>query len=247
MKGINDECYNNGYSVTFTNSDNSPRAEVDNIKRLCQQNISGIILDPVYADNPAFEFLNNNEAIMIDRQSSNLLIDTVVCDNENSVYKFILLMKAKGYEDIYFVSTPLENISTRIQRYKGFKKAMNLLNDNNLIVYYSDEQVKHEIENLIKLKNQKLGFFTVNGSTLLKLMRSVKDLKLLYPTDFGIGTYEDLDWMKILNPGMSCIRQKSYEMGVVAAKHLIHKINSEENFKPKLIEVGTEIIIMESF
>lgn len=36
-------------------------------------------------------------------------------------------------------------------------------------------------------------------------------------------------------------------MGVVAAKHLIHKINSEGNFKPKLIEVGTEIIIRESF
>lgn len=60
MKGINDECYNNGYSVTFTNSYNSPRAEVDNIKRLCKKNISEIILDPVYADNPAFEFLNNN-------------------------------------------------------------------------------------------------------------------------------------------------------------------------------------------
>lgn len=77
---------------------------------------------------------------------------------------------------------------------------MNLLNDNNLIVFYSDEQIKHEIEYLIKLKNQKLGFFTVNGPTLLKLMCSIKDLKLFYPTDFGIGTYQDLDRMKILNP-----------------------------------------------
>ena len=44
MKGIHDTCQRYGYTVNFTNSDNSLQIELENLHRLKQQNVSGIIL-----------------------------------------------------------------------------------------------------------------------------------------------------------------------------------------------------------
>lgn len=247
MKGINDYAYKKGYSVVFTNSDNDVENENENIKRLNQQNLSGIVIDPVLADNPFLETQINKNMIMIDRQSSIVKMDTVVSDNEACVYRFIQLMLEKGYQDIYFVSFPLENISTRLTRYKGFQNAMHKTDDENLIIYYNHDQFRRTIEQAVKKNALRKAFFTVNGPALLHLMQVIQELGYSYPNDFGVGSYEDLDWMEVLNPGISCIRQDSYKMGVAAAQRLIDRIENKALNEPALIEIKTSIVLRDSF
>lgn len=247
MKGIHDTCREEGYTVNFTNSDNDLLMEMDNLNRLKQQNVSGVILDAVFADNPLIKTLDNRNTVMVDRESKQLNIDTIVSDNENSIYKFIKLMQSKGYQDIYFVTIPIEGISTREQRYQGFQKAMELTNNNNLLVLENKDEFQEKIVNILKKSKSKPGFFTVNGPTLLSFMEIVQTLGYTYPEDYGIGSYEDLDWMKVLRPGITCIKQDSYQIGRKAALTLITKLRSRENYidnpHAQTFEVPTEIVI----
>lgn len=71
----------------------------------------------------------------------------------------------------------------------------------------------------------------------------MQELQYHYPTDFGVGSYEDLDWMEIIQPGISCIHQDSFGIGVTAVNSLVSKLQDKETkeFAPKLIEVPTTL------
>lgn len=248
MKGVSDVCKEMGYTVSFTNSDNDLQLEVEGLSHLKQQGVSGIILDSVAADNPVINTLDNKTTVMLDRQSKNLMVDTVVADNESSTYQFIRKMKAKGYDKIYFVTFPLSDISTRLSRYAGFKRGLNIDHDDFLIEI-NDTNFQKTISRILESKKkERVGFFTVNGPALLKFMRVVTETSYKFPADFGVGSYEDLEWMNILNPQVSCIRQNSYQMGKIAASHLIAKLTEKEPAaKARLITIPNELVIRESF
>lgn len=250
MKGIHDTCRNEGYTVNFTNSDNDLLMEMDNLNRLKQQNVSGIILDAVFADNPLINTLDNKNTVMVDRESKHITLDTIVSDNEESTYRFIKYMQNEGYQDIYFVTPPIEGISTREQRYQGFQKAMQISHHNNLLVIDKKNELHKKIADIFKKSTSKPGFFTVNGPALLSFMEIVQTLGYICPEDYGVGSYEDLDWMKVLRPGITCIRQDSYEIGRKAASTLIMKLRKNTdnlgNLPAQAYEVPTELVIRES-
>lgn len=248
MKGISDICKSYGYTVNFTNSDNDLQTELDNLNRLSQESVSGIILDSVDANHSAIQGFDNQKMVMLDRQSSQLVVDTVVSDNLLSTQKFIEKIQEAGYKDIYFVSFPIEGISTRELRYKGYQLAMqeNDLMDKVLIL--GRDRVKERFLDIIANSASKPAFFTMNGPVLLQFMKMIGETDYSYPKDFGLGSYEDLDWMSVLQPSISCIRQDSYRIGQTAARRLISKLQSETYFgNPEILTVTNSIIIRESF
>lgn len=246
MKGIHDTCKQEGYSVNFTNSDNDMQIELDNINRLKQQNVSGIILDSVNPNQIELAELSNANTVMVDRQANQLSIDTVVSDNEVSTKNFLNMMQQQGYQDIYFVSFPIEGISTREIRYEGFKKVVS--DDPSKLIIVNQVDVVKKLELIIQQSTVKTAFFTMNGPTLLEFMKLINQMQYSYPQDFGLGSYEDLEWMALLNPNVSCICQDSYQIGQQAATRLISKLKQPQQIiKPQLIEVASHIIIRNSF
>ncbi|MBM7643287.1 LacI family DNA-binding transcriptional regulator [Streptococcus loxodontisalivarius] len=246
IKGVHDTCKQNGYSVNFANSDNDILIELDNINRLNQQNISGIILDSVDANNPFIKTLDNQNLVMVDRQAEQLTVDTVVSDNKASTEKFLRGMLAAGYKDFYFVTYPIQNISTRQKRYEGFQSICG--NNPDRVISVLDPDGAEKVADIIKNAEQKPAFFTMNGPTLLTFMKWIQKTNYTYPEDFGLGSYEDLEWMEILNPKVSCIRQDSYQIGCVAAERLIRKLQDQgTHFEPEIIEVVNDLVVRESY
>lgn len=247
MKGIHDTCQRYGYTVNFTNSDNSLQIELENLHRLKQQNVSGIILDSVNPNNPFVSIFDPNSLVMVDRQATTLQFDTIVSDNKQSTKQFLQEMLKAGYQEIYFVTFPIEGISTRELRYQGFQEMVG--SSSNRLIVLGEEGSQDRILNLIKESATKPAFLMMNGPTLLSFMKIVNQSPYHYPDDFGLGTYEDLEWMQVLTPAVSCIRQDSYGIGCLAAEHLIQKLKGEKNqaASPELLEVVNELIIRQSF
>lgn len=246
MKGINDTCKLHGYAATFTNSDNDLNLELDNLRRLDQEKVSGVILDSVDANNPIIKTLDNQKMVMVDRQSKDLTLDTIVSDNTYSTSKFLEKMLAAGYEDIYFVTFPITGISTREARYQGFINTVS--SDPSKLIILGEDEAEAKIFSIIEKAQKRTAFFMMNGPTLLEFMKMLNKTDYRYPDDFGLGSYEDLDWMEVLNPNMSCIRQDSYGIGCVAAECLIDKIKHDDQvYEPQLIEVRNNIVLRKSF
>lgn len=252
LSGIYKACEELEYTVIFTNSNSNKLQEIDNINKLKRQEVSGLIIDPVDADSPIFKTVNNSNAMMIDRQATTVKIDTVVTDNFNAVKNFIHLMINDGYEDIYYVSWPIKQVSTRMQRYAGFQNATNYKNNHCLEIdpQSTVAEVAQDLESIMEENSRKkIGFFTMNGKVLTTLIYAMRSINKQYAIDYGLGSYEDLDWMGIMEPGITCIHQDSFGMGETAARKLIKKLTQKKSFDDtaKLIVVPTTISMRNSF
>ncbi|MHA5188776.1 LacI family DNA-binding transcriptional regulator [Oenococcus oeni] len=251
LSGIYDTCGKLGYNVFFTNASSDPKREINNINKLKHQETSGLIIDPVNAESPIFKTIGNERAVMVDRQASIVKLDTIVTDNFNSVKQFVNNMRHANYADVYFVSWPLQNVSTRLQRYHGFLEATGIHDDSHLISIENsggEQAFQNTLKQLMLVHDKrKIGFFSMNGRVLIRLLKAMQALNYEYPADYGVGTYEDLDWMEIIRPGISCIHQDSFQLGVTAVNTLHNKLLKKNSRKPKLILVPTSIKKRESY
>ncbi|KRM10814.1 LacI family DNA-binding transcriptional regulator [Paucilactobacillus suebicus] len=255
LSGIYETCGNLGYTVIFTNASGDAMQEIENINKLKRQEVSGLIIDPVDAQSPIFKTLNNKDAVMLDREAVNIQVDTVVTDNFNAVTHFVSMMKENGYDEMYFITWPIEQISTRVTRYQGFLDATGYKNDDHCIEISNpggdDEALKTQLAEIMEDREEtgkKIGFFSMNGKVLIRLIQAMRSINKQYPFDYGVGSYEDLDWMGIMKPGISCIHQDSAHIGETAVKKLISKLTSDdEPGKAQRIVVPTTLKLRESF
>lgn len=254
LSGIYEQCDNYRYRVLFTNAGNSEQKEIDNITRLQNEGVAGIIVDPVNPDSPIYESLSNQNTVMVDRQSNKLIIDTVATDNMTSVQNLVEQMKNKDYDNLYFVTWPFQNISTRTQRYEGFIKATNYSTLNHLLaVPHHGKEIEYQqftqnISSIMQRNNtSKIGFFCMNARVLLRLLQAMQQLGYSYPQDYGVATYEEFDWMQVMTPAISCIHQDSYSIGKVAMHILKQKLEHKLLRQPTLKLIPTQQILRASF
>lgn len=243
LSGIYEECGKRGYRVLFTNASSDASREIDNISKLQNQQVSGLIINPVEGDSPIFKMITNRNAVMIDRQAKRINVDTVVTDNFDAAKRFVSKMLDKGYDTMYYVSWPLKSVSTRWNRYNGFLAATRYISGTHYLSVHNTGDISEFTDQLADImKNnigKKVGFFTMNGRVLIRLLATMDFLGLQYPIDYGVGSYEDLDWMDIMKPGISCIHQDSTAIGTKAVEILLDKLNSKTEADPRLIEILT--------
>ncbi len=254
LSGIYEQCDNYHYRVLFTNADNSEQKEIDNITRLQNEGVAGIIVDPVNPDSPIYQSLSNQNTVMVDRQATNLIIDTVATDNLASVEELVDQMQKRNYDNLYFVTWPFQNISTRTQRYEGFIKATNYSTLNHLVaVPHHGKELEYQqfTANIATIMQEntdtKVGFFCMNARVLLRLLQAMQQLGYSYPADYGVATYEEFDWMQVMTPPISCIRQDSYSIGQTAMHILRQKLEQKLQRQPTLKLIPTQQILHDSF
>lgn len=255
LSGIYKVCEEQGFKVLFTNADNDQHNEVNNILRLRSENVAGFIIDPVNANGPIFKSFSNDSAVIVDRQASKTKIDTIVTDNTHSVYQMVKKMMTKGYTDLYFVSWPLDAVSTRVLRYRGFLDATGYPAGTHLITvpHLGEKQLYEKFNQQIHsiMENDpgnKPAFFTMNVRVFIRLLKAMQIAGYSYPDDYGVATYEEFEWMKTLRPEISCIRQDSREIGIQAAQLLIEKLtNKDQDYQPNIKTVETKLVIKNSF
>lgn len=255
LSGISEVCNRDGYKVVFTNADQDIQTEVNNIVRLRSENVAGFIFDPVSPNSPIYRTISNEASVMVDLQADDLKMDTVVTDNEDAVFNMVNQMLAKGYDELYFVSWPLQDVHTRMRRYQGFLKATGYQanNEHLLTVPHHGTQAEYDAFNeqvatILKNKgDKKVGFFSMNGRVFLRLLKAAQMHQFAYPDDYGVATYEEFDWMQVMQPGISCVRQDSRKIGEVAAELLKAKLTGQPEPAPKITVIPTELIIRESF
>lgn len=255
VSGISEVCNKHDYKVIFTNSDNDPKHEIKNLVRLRSEQVSGYIIDPVNPNGTLFKTFSNENTIMVDRQANEIKVDTIVTDNESSVKEMVSLMKNSGIDEMYFVSWPLDSVSTRIQRFKGFLESMNYPNDDSHLIKVPHhgapeeyDHFKNTIQEIMANREKKrIGFFSMNGRVFLRLIDAMQSLNYHYPDDYALATYEEFSWIRVFRPRISCIRQDSRLIGITAASNLIDKLENKTEQAPRLITMPTEIRLHESF
>ena len=83
VRGIEDTCFEHGYSVFLCNSDGEPAKERNYLQLLIEKGVDGLVLVSTGDDEEAMQLLENREIpkVIVDREISGLHMDSVLVDH----------------------------------------------------------------------------------------------------------------------------------------------------------------------
>ena len=237
INGIEQIANENGYSVIICLSDDSFDKEVLNMEMLANGSIDGFIMSLSKETQQKGDFHHIAEVInqgmpvvMFDRVTNDILCDKVIINDELSAYGAVQSLIDKGRKKIALVTT-VDYVSVGKYRTDGYTKA---LRDNGLSF---DENLIIKIENvdnceitIAKLLEDKAfdAVLAVNELFAVTIIKIAHKMGIKVPEDLAVIAFTDGIISKYSTPTISTVTQNGIEMGNVAAKILIERLESEE-------------------
>src|SRR5262245_7030038 len=100
---------------------------------------------------------------------------------------------------------------------------------------------------LIDRKQKFSALFAFNDISAIGAIRALREAGLRVPEDVSVIGFDDVHAAAFQNPALTTIRQPLYQMGKLAAEHLLRRIARGSNVPyPKLVMVEPELVIRQS-
>ena len=256
FSGIEKEALSKGYNVITGISNESFEKEKQVMDMLNNGTIDGFIVavaeeTQALKEHQHFKDIINSGTpiVMFDRVAETVNCDKVIVDDFESSFEATQHLLKLGSKNIALVST-IDNLSVGKLRVGGFKKAMeasNLALNNQLIVIENDiELFDNKLIELFNTKKVDAVFaLDEHASTMAMKFALKKGIKI--PEELNIIGFADGVWSRRLTPSLSTVSQHGPEIGEVATKMLIEKLESkEEIYNHKTTIVKTELRQRES-
>jgi LacI family transcriptional regulator len=237
INGIEHIANENGYSVIICLSDDSFDKEVLNMEMLANGSIDGFIMSLSKETQFKGDFHHITEVIsqgmpvvMFDRVTNDILCDKVIINDELAAYEAVQSLIDKGKKKIALVTT-VDYVSVGKYRTDGYTKA---LRDNGLPF---DENLIIKIENvdnceitIAQLLEDKAfdAVFAVNELFAVTIIKMANKRGIKVPEDLAVIAFTDGIISKYSTPTITTVSQNGLEMGSVAAKILIERLEAEE-------------------
>ncbi len=253
ISGIEKIANEQGYHIIITQSNESYHKEVENVQALMSSNIDGFIIT-MAKTTMNFDHFKNIETIgvpmvFVDRSCDEVISDKVLVDDFDGAYKATKHLIENGCKNIVHLAGP-QNLEIGIQRKEGFLAALkdsNIeLHDFNIQICDTHDHALKLIPELLSKRNNIDGIFAVNDLTAIGAMKAVKAMNKKVPDDVAISGFTNSFISYIADPELTTVDQKGFEMGQHAARMLLKRIKSDENYGPVTTILNTELIIRKS-
>ncbi|MEK3992256.1 LacI family DNA-binding transcriptional regulator [Robertmurraya sp. FSL R5-0851] len=254
LEGVEDTCRLNGYSLMICNSNEDPLLEDEHIKGFQMKQVDGIIINPTVKNDFLYKSIVEKQFpfVTINRKIFGLDVDLVTMDNVAGAFAGVEHLLRNGKKSIaLFVYTP-DNISPRLDRIEGYKKALTkngVMVEDSLIHIIEEKKgmVKETVKRILSENyNRPEAIFSTNNMMTLEILEGIKELGLNVPDDISLLGYDETVWSMHLDPPLTTVNQPSYEMGELAAKRLIELIEKKGDKEPTINVLQPNLIIRES-
>src|SRR5262245_57244249 len=100
---------------------------------------------------------------------------------------------------------------------------------------------------LIDRKQKFSALFAFNDISAIGAIRALRESGLRVPEDISVIGFDDVYAAAFQNPALTTIRQPLYQMGKLAAEHLLKRIAGKSEFPyPQVVTVEPELVIRQS-
>jgi LacI family transcriptional regulator len=257
FSGIEKIADEKGYNVIMCISNESLEKEAHTLEMLSNGTIDGFILSvseeaqKLHEYNHFKEIINDGTPIvMFDRIAEGVDCDKVVVDDFDSALNSTQHLIDLGCKNIALFSS-VDNLSVGKLRADGYLKALadnNIVVNENLIIRTdSEDDLKDKIENIFD--NNKIdGIFALEENDSVAALRIAIKKGYKVPEEISIiGFADGILASRRLSPSLTTVSQHGIEIGEVAAKLLIDRLESkEENLPYETVVIKTKLKERES-
>ena len=233
-----------GYTILITTSDESYETERKNLLLLKQNLVDGILISTTSESHRNAdlynEILNSGTPIVFfNRVCSKIDAPKVVIDDTRMAYIAVKHLIEQGYEKIVHMAGPRDLDLTKL-RLEGFLKAMKesgrTVDESSVIDtgMFIDDGAR-EMERLIKCGAKPDAVFAFNDPVAIGAMKAAKKLGLRIPQDTAFAGFSESKSALIVEPALTSVAQPLSQMGEVAAKCIIDKINGRDASNPAIV------------
>ncbi|MRR20796.1 LacI family transcriptional regulator [bacterium] len=233
ISGIEDVLYRRDYNMILCQSNEMWEHEVKNIRTLLSSRVDGILasVTKTTTDFSHYRSILDKDIplVFFDRAAEELKTDSVVIDDETGAYRAVNHLLRSGKKRIVHLSGPMQLAIAR-NRLSGYLKAMKeyrLTPSEQDIVKCDDIQSAEAVIPDLLMRNPRPdAFFAVNDLTAAQTLMIIKRYGIKIPEEIAVVGFTNSQIATLTDPGLTSVDQKGYEMGQVAARLLIDRIEN---------------------
>lgn len=256
ISGIEEVAYRSGYNVTIFQSKDSLEREIAVTEILQARMVEGVIACLGLETTDCSHFAKFNELnvplVFYDRVSKDVDAGKVIIDDFEAAFKATEHLAKIGCKRIAHIAG---NQTTDIfkSRLNGFKAALDKYHlpvDEQLIGYTNELSYEEGVscaKKFLSLDPLPDGIFCANDNTAISAIQVFKKANLNIPGDIAVVGFSNYPFSRIVDPTLTTIDDRAFEMGQVAAKLLIRRIEDKDNIiASETIVIKTDLIIRDS-
>lgn len=244
-----------GYNLLISQSLESFKKEVSNVKTMFNSRVDGLLVSVAY-DTVGFthfeQFIKKNiPIIFFDRVLEHNDCLNIVIDNYKGGYDSTKHLIEIGCQNIIHVTGSLQR-NVYAERLRGYKDALIDKNfdfvESNVFETDLSPDVGKQIANKIKDENLNIdGIFITNDFCAASCIGELKRLGYQIPDDIAVVGFNNDPVTEVIEPKLTTIHYPGKEMGEVAAKSMINHLNGLMDIgQTNLIMLKSELIVRDS-
>jgi len=250
-RGVEDAGFELGYNVILCDSDGDLGREADYIRLLQEKKVDGIVFVAAGESSSHVQTLieQGRPVVVCDRELPEVEVDTVIADNVRSGYQATEHLISLGHRRIGCIAGPqvLGISSKRVEGYKGALERYGVPLREELIVR-GDFRCRGGYEamrELLALDAPPTAVFACNDLMAMGAICAASERRLRMPQDIAIIGCDDIALASFTNPSLTTIAQPKHEIGAIAVKMLVERIE-DRNKPPTKQTLPTELVIRDS-
>jgi LacI family transcriptional regulator len=255
-KGIEDKASELGYSVFFCSTNEDLKREEYHVNNLRSRGVDGIIFSCVKTHDPivpplleeGFPFVLVNRKIQDPEWEKR--IDSIVLDNFSGAYQAMAHLYKLGHRRIGILGGSPDT-STAAERTGGAKKFLKEAGcrwDPSLYLVgsYSRGRAYKAAQKFLAMENPPTAIFSQNDCMALAARDAILDAGWKIPEDIALVGFDDIAETALKGLEITTVTQKKYEMGMLAVKVLVEKINQTSSAMANQVFLQPELIVRKS-
>lgn len=238
-----------GYTIIIVDSVESEADEQAGIRSLLSHKVDGIIVVPCGNDPSLLESVNAaTPVVLIDRHYDNSELSYVCTDNYQGSVEAVRYLVACGHRDILCIRGNLQSSPVKA-RVKGY---LDVLQDAGLAARAMVRGASFSVDNgyletklALSSGVRPTAIFAMSNTILLGTIKAVRESGLHVPEDISLVSFDNSSYFDLLDPAITHVSQPINNMGTLAIKILMGKINGQSDANAS-IELPAQFVISAS-
>ena len=254
LSGIQHEAEREGYNLLFCHSNEDYDREVRSVETLLDARVCGILASQSKSTDKYAHFQeiidNDVHLVFFDRICTGINTDKVVVDDYLGAFNAVEYLIDTGCRRIAFLGStaamPIAN-----NRRMGYEDALRkhklpIVKEMSRICD-TIELAREVIPEMLRIEPAPDAFFCINDEVAAYCIQIAKTVGFKIPDDISVCGFTNSYITEVTDPTLTTVDQHGFEMGKVAARLLINRIEGKETKKGEVSRlIKTDLVLKNS-
>ena len=250
ISGIQDTAYKRGYNIMICQSNESYEQEKANIRTLVSSQVDGLLIS-LSRETKNYEHLQDLydreiPFIMFDRVTEEIPVSKVTVDDAHGAYLAVNHLLEQGCKKTAYFSGP-EDLYISKKRKEGYLEALKEFgfSEKESKIYITDltpEMNRQITLEMLQEDDRPDAIFAMIDPLAVDVMMVLKEKGIKIPEDIALAGFTNNPTSAVVEPSLTTVSQPGYEMGQIAANHLLDQLDEVVSDDPQSFVLLTTLV-----